>query len=86
MSMDNFADHTNPEIISSVRTTIPLKDHMLRYHGDIKRNIDSAYILCGKVEDDGVCRGVLGAECPFHSDYNICLLVRLMMLVGREEL
>lgn len=82
---EEFADYKNPNDIVSVRTTISQTDTMNRYYGDICRNIDSAFILCGIEQEDGLCLGEI-AECPFRHELfgqRICRLVTFMALVRK---
>jgi len=58
---------------------------MNRYYGDICRNIDSAFILCGIEQEDGLCLGKIGG-CPFRHELfekKICRLSTLMALVEK---
>jgi hypothetical protein len=88
MTKEDFAEYHNPDTIVSVRTTIPQTDTMNRYYGDICRNIDSAFILCGIEQEDGLCLGKI-VECPFRHELfgqRICRLATLMALVKSNSL
>ena len=61
------SEYVNPSILSSARTTISQTEIMKRYYGDICRNIDSAFVLCGTKPDE-LCRGKI-ENCPF--EYNV---------------
>jgi hypothetical protein len=83
--MGEFAEYINPDDIVSARTTISQTDTMNRYYGDICRNIDSAFILCGIEQEDGLCLGKIGG-CPFRHELfekKICRLSTLMALVDK---
>jgi len=84
---EDFAEYKNPDSIVSVRTTISQTDTMNRYYGDICRNIDSAFILCGIEQEDGLCLGKI-EECPFRRELfgkKICRLTTLMALVEKKD-
>jgi hypothetical protein len=62
-------------------------DTMNRYYGDLCRNIDSAFILCGIEQEDGLCLGKI-AECPFRHELfgqRICRLTTFMALVAKDD-
>ncbi len=82
----DLPEHKNPSSIVSARTTISQTDTMLRYYGDICRNIDSAFILCGIEQEDGLCLGKIEG-CPFrHESFGIkiCRLTTLMALMEKR--
>ena len=85
--MGEFAEYINPYDIVSASTTIPQTDTMNRYYGDICRNIDSAFILCGVEQEDGLCLGKI-VKCPFRCELfgkKICRLTTLMALVEKKD-
>jgi hypothetical protein len=87
MARDVFAEHKNTYSTVSARTTISQTDTMNRYYGDICRNIDSAFILCGIEQEDGLCLGKIEG-CPFRRELfgrKICRLTTLMALVEKKD-
>lgn len=83
----DLSEHKNPDSIVSARATISRTDTMLRYYGDICRNIDSAFILCGIEQEDGLCLGKI-VDCPFRHELfgnRICRLTTLMALVEKKD-
>ena len=86
MMNGDLSEYKNPDSISSARTTISQTDTMNRYYGDLCRNIDSAFILCGIEQEDGLCLGKI-VDCPFRRELfgkKICRLTTLMALVRNE--
>ncbi len=80
------SEYTNPPIISSARTTISQTDIMKRYYGDICRNIDSAFVLCGTKPGE-LCRARI-LDCPFEhviSGNKTCRLYVFMELVESSK-
>jgi len=84
---EDFAEHINPITSVSARTTISQTDTMNRYYGDICRNIDSAFILCGIEQEDGLCLGKI-VDCPFRHvlfGQKICRLTTFIALVDKKD-
>ncbi|MDD3961294.1 MAG: hypothetical protein PHT77_05465 [Bacteroidales bacterium] len=78
IEMNEIEDHQNPTILRSVRHTIPATDTMQKYYGEIKRNADAAYVLCG---NEGVMCNERIEGCEFKSG-NWCNLIRVMEFMG----
>ncbi len=78
--MTNTLDtHTNPAILRSVRHTIPATDTMQKYYGEIKRNADAAWVMCGN--DSNECNGKIEG-CPFRFDGETVRVCELNLVMG----
>jgi hypothetical protein len=81
--------HENPAVLRSVRHTITPADTMRKYYGEIARNADAAFVLCGKVVDGKYrcCENETIPNCPFHQTWRTdkaCALHVILMMVGQN--
>ena len=73
--------HENPEVLCSVRSLIEPAETMQKYYGEIRRNVDAAFIYCGGNED-AICNEKI-PDCAFKCKHTgICDLKTMMELVN----